>query len=247
MSQFLDKCAGRVVTRTLHFLGLQDSSKLRKREIVSSFLTEILLALKEVIETVYYSLHGIFIITRNNLSIMLKQHVADLTFLFLFPFEMLHTASLLQFLVIMCGYPYILQNKDKSTRVAFSVQNRVGKTLLVYFWPFWTTLFCCLTLVTQAKYLFFMIGQLLKVLVWCIKASCEINSDELMFLHRLTRKPETELTICLSKLAVLVKMLKMMGGRRACTSSLAWYFYAMSFNFDVYGKLTASAPSHCNF
>lgn len=72
--------SGRVVTRTLHFLGLQDSSKLRKREIVSWFLTEILLALKEVIETVYYSLHGIFIITRNNLSIMLKQHVADLTF-----------------------------------------------------------------------------------------------------------------------------------------------------------------------
>jgi hypothetical protein len=34
---------------------LQDpSNKLRKREIVSSFLTEILLDLKEVIEIVYY-------------------------------------------------------------------------------------------------------------------------------------------------------------------------------------------------
>ena len=35
--------------------SLQDPSKLRKREIVSSFLTEILLALKEVTEIVYYS------------------------------------------------------------------------------------------------------------------------------------------------------------------------------------------------
>jgi hypothetical protein len=32
-------------------LCLQDSSNVRKREIVSSFITEILLALKEVIET----------------------------------------------------------------------------------------------------------------------------------------------------------------------------------------------------
>jgi hypothetical protein len=32
-------------------LCLQDSSNARKREIVSSFITEILLALKEVIET----------------------------------------------------------------------------------------------------------------------------------------------------------------------------------------------------
>ena len=79
------------------------------------------------------------------------------------------------------------KTKNKSTRVAFSVQNRVGKTLLVYSWPFWTsvswtTLFCCLTLVTQAKYSFFMIGQLLK-------ESLHQFFGMVLLCHGTTRKP----------------------------------------------------------
>lgn len=38
----------RVVTRTCALVCLQDSSMVRKRDIISSFITEILLALKEV-------------------------------------------------------------------------------------------------------------------------------------------------------------------------------------------------------
>ena len=40
--------------------------------------------------------------------------------------------------------------------------------------------------------------------------------------------------ICLSKLAMLVKMLKLMGGRTTCTSSLTWYFCViMHFSFNL--------------
>lgn len=83
-------------------------------------------------------------------------------------------------------------------------------------------------------------GQLLIVLMWYRKVRCEINGDGFMFLHRLTRKPEIELMMCLLKLAALVKMLKMMGGRTACTSSLTWYFNViMHFDFSfIYGKST---------
>lgn len=44
----------RIVTGTLCSLHLQDSSKLGKREIIGSFLTEILLALKEVIDCIFF-------------------------------------------------------------------------------------------------------------------------------------------------------------------------------------------------
>jgi hypothetical protein len=59
-----------------------------------------------------------------------------------------------------------------------------------------------------------------------------INKYLLMFIDRQIRKPETELMICLLKLLVHVKMLEMMIGRRACTSSLAWY-RQLKMNYEI--------------
>lgn len=123
-------CIWESINKCASLFCLQDPSKLRKREIVSSFLTEILLALKEVTETVYYTLHFIIKYQCSQEETFYNAQVACCQFVIFVSYSLWNTIHNYGFLLLHKAVLLFYWNKNRSKWVfLFRVEFRYLFTL----------------------------------------------------------------------------------------------------------------------